>query len=549
MNTINRLSALFAIVLLLTNTIALQAAEPLGRSKIQQDIKHLLKSRDLSIRGVDILTQDVLLDVYKDHEFAPYWTNQGRITELLELITDSADHGLVPADYNIEQLHQVLQQRQSKPSAELEAEADILLMESLLRYGYHRRYGKIKASTLDPDINFKREKFHHQGIPVSIEQMLSSESLSDFIEMVAPTGPVYQHLQTSLRTYRGLQKNGGWPVVPESSTLRLGDSDPRVAIIRKRLAVTGRIEGQHDLNSPVFDQALKDAVRAFQERHLLGQDGIIGKQTIAKLNVPVEQRINQLRLSLERLRWVRQEATDTMVVVNIAGFRALYYKDGELAWETPVMVGKNYRQTPVFTGDIAYLEFNPTWTIPPGILRNDTLPAIKKNPNYLESKKIQVIDNKGKIVDPSTVDWSKYTRSAPYTFRQVPGPHNALGTVKFIFPNRHFVFLHDTPHRELFSQSERNFSSGCIRVKDPLTLAELILDDPVKYNKSKLKNIVDSRKTQRINPSTRVPVVIIYLTASVNSDGKTRFFRDIYKRDQRALDALNGPVIIQPPDA
>jgi murein L,D-transpeptidase YcbB/YkuD len=549
MSAINRLPALFLIVSMLTSPIALQAADSVSNSKIQQDIEQLLHSENLSIRGVDILTQDVLLDVYKDHEFAPYWTNPIRIQELLALITDSADHGLVPADYNIEQLHRVLKQRQSSPSAEIEAEADVLLMESLLRYGYHRRYGKIKASTLDPDINFKREKFHHQGIPVNIEQVLSSESLSDFIEMVAPTGPVYQHLQTSLRKYRGLANNGGWPAVPEGPTLRLGDSDPRVAIIRKRLAVTGRIEDQHDLNSPIFDQALKDAVRAFQERHLLGQDGIVGKQTIATLNVPVEQRIDQLRLSLERLRWVRQEATDTMVVVNIAGFRALYYKDGELTWETPVMVGKNYRQTPVFTGDIAYLEFNPTWTIPPGILRNDTLPAIKKNPNYLESKKIQVIDNKGKIVDPSTVDWNKYTRSAPYTFRQVPGPHNSLGTVKFIFPNKHFVFLHDTPHPELFSQSERNFSSGCIRVKDPLTLAELILDDPVKYTKSKLKDIVDSQKTQRINPSTRVPVIIIYLTASVNSDGKTRFFRDIYKRDQRALDALNGPVIIQPPGA
>ena len=549
MSAINQLSALFLTVSLLTGPITLQAAEPVSNSKVQQDIKQLLQSENLSIGGVDILTQDVMLDVYEDHEFAPYWTNPVRIKELLGLITDSADHGLVPADYNIEQLHQVLNRRQSSPSAGIEAEADVLLMESLLRYGYHRRYGKIKASTLDPDINFKREKFFHQGYPATIEEMLNSESLFDLIEMVAATGPVYQHLQTSLKAYRGIANNGGWPAVPDGPTLRLGDNDPRVAVIRKRLAVTGRIEDHHDLNSPVFDQALKNAVRAFQERHLLGQDGVVGKQTIATLNVPVEQRIDQLRLSLERLRWVRQETTDTMTVVNIAGFRALYFKDGELEWETPVMVGKNYRQTPVFTGDIAYLEFNPTWTIPPGILRNDTLPAIKKDPNYLESKKIRVINNKGKFVDPSTVDWNKYTKSAPYTFRQDPGPHNSLGTVKFIFPNKHFVFLHDTPHPELFSQSERNFSSGCIRVQDPLKLAELILDDPVKYNRSKLKDIVDSRKTQRINPSTRAPVIIIYLTASVNSDGKTRFFRDIYKRDQRALDALNGPVIIQPPDA
>ena len=236
------------------------------------------------------------------------------------------------------------------------------------------------------------------------------------------------------------------------------------------------------------------------------------------------------------------------MAVNIAGFRAFFFKDGALEWDTRVMVGKEYRQTPVFRGDIAYLEFNPTWTIPPGILRNDTLPAIKKSPNYLASKNIRVIDNKGNFVDPSTVNWSQYKNSAPYTFRQDPGPNNSLGTVKFIFPNKHFVFLHDTPHRELFSHSERDFSSGCIRVQDPLKLAELIMNDPVKYNRSKLESIVNSRETRRIHPSPKVPVVILYLTAGVNHDGKIRFYKDIYNRDPKVLAALDGPVVIQIPE-
>jgi murein L,D-transpeptidase YcbB/YkuD len=529
MSATKRLSVLIISFMMLAGPVGLQASETVLASNVSQDIEQLLRTEDLSIRGADILTQAILLEIYQDHDFAPYWTSADRIRELMDLIQNSADHGLLPADYNIDQLHQVLQRRMARPSAEIEAEADVLLTESLLRYGYHRRFGKVKASTLDPDINFRRETFRQQAPTTTVEQALESSSLTDFIQMAAPSGPVYQHLQVRLELYRDMKDTGGWPTVPDGSTLRVGDNDARVASIRKRLAATGRIADHGDLDSTLFDQ--------------------VGQQTIAALNVPIEQRINQIRTSLERLRWVNQEAVDTMVVVNIAGFRAFFFKDGALEWDTRAQVGKHYRQTPVFRGDIAYLEFNPTWTIPPGILRNDTLPAIKRDPNYLASKNIRVIDHKGNFVDPATVNWNKYKNSVPYTLRQDPGPKNALGTVKFIFPNKHFVFLHDTPHRELFSQKERNFSSGCIRIQDPLKLAELVMNDPVKYNRSELESIVESRKTQRIHPSPKTPVVIVYLTASVNADGKVRFYKDIYNRDQKVLDALNGPVVIQPPGA
>ena len=542
MRAIKRLSVLIIAFVMLTGPVALQATET-----ISQDIEQLLRTENLTIRGADILTPALLLEIYQNHDFAPYWTEPARIRELLDLIRNSADHGLIPADYNIDQLHQVLQRRLARPSAEIEAEADILLTESLLRYGYHRRFGKVKASTLDPDINFRRETFHQQALSVTAEQALESSSLTDFIQMAAPSGPVYQHLQARLEVYRDMESTGGWPTVPDGPTLRVGDNDPRVANIRKRLAATGRIKDHGDLDSTLFDQPLKNAVKGFQLRHRLGQDGIVGKQTIAAMNVPVEHRINQLRTSLERLRWVNQEAVDTMVVVNIAGFRAFFFKDGVLEWDTRAQVGKHYRQTPVFRGDIAYLEFNPTWTIPPGILRKDTLPAIKRDPNYLASKNIRVIDHKGKFVDPSTVNWNKYKNGVPYTLRQDPGPKNALGTVKFIFPNTHFVFMHDTPHPELFAHKERDFSSGCIRIQDPLKMAELVLNDPVKYNRTALESIVNSRKTQRIHPKPKVPVIIVYLTASVNADGKVRFYKDIYDRDQKVLDALNGPVVIQLP--
>ncbi|MFC1740820.1 L,D-transpeptidase family protein, partial [Pseudomonadota bacterium] len=178
--------------------------------------------------------------------------------------------------------------------------------------------------------------------------------------------------------------------------------------------------------------------------------------------------------------------------------------------------------------------------------RNDTLPAIKRDPNYLASKNIRVINRNGKFVDPATVNWDQYTKGVPYTLRQDPGPNNSLGTVKFIFPNKHFVFLHDTPHRELFDRPERAFSSGCIRVEDPLTLAELLLDEPG-YKRSELEAVVASRETQRISLEKPIPVIIIYLTASVDGDGNVLFYRDVYSRDQRVLNVLDGAVIIDPP--
>jgi len=549
MRTITKRSVLIFSLLVLAGPIGLKAAETAFNSKVSRDIELLLRTENLSIRGAEILTRTILLEVYQDHKFTPYWTSPERVRELMALIQESADHGLIPADYHVDQLNQVLQRQMARPTAEIEAEADILLTESLLRYGYHRRFGKVKANTVDPDINFKREKFHHQLSSATVEQALESSSLTDFIQMIAPTGPVYNQLQIKMKLYREIAANGGWPTVADGAVLRVGDRDRRVASIRKRLAATGRIENQGDLGATLFDPALGQAVKNFQSRHRLGQDGIVGRQTIAALNVPVEFRINQIRTSLERLRWVNQEAVDTMVVVNIAGFRAFFFKDGTLEWDTRAQVGKHYRQTPVFRGDIAYLEFNPTWTIPPGILRKDTLPAIKRNPNYLASKNIRVIDRKGKTIDPGTVDWNKYTSGIPYTLRQDPGPKNALGTVKFIFPNKHFVFLHDTPHPELFSHKERAFSSGCIRIQDPLKLAELVLNNPAKYNRTTLESIVNSRKTRRISPSPKVPVIIVYLTASVNADGQVRFYNDIYDRDQKVLDALNGPVMIQPPGA
>jgi len=540
--------ALVASLLLLALPLAglsrAAGQEAANDAALGRAIEDLLGTGDLTVGGEPILADDLLREIYAGGSYRAFWTDDRRVRELLELIRDAENHGLAPHDYLLEPLRDVLESRSRHPTARIRAEADVLLTASLVRYAYHRRFGKVKATEFDPDVNFRREAFSDQPPGRTLREILAAPSIRAFIDLTAPSGPMYRGVQRGLLEYRRIAGAGGWPTVPAGPTLRKGDEDPRIPIVRARLAATGDLPAGESPGPALFDERLERSVRAFQVRHALAADGVVGKDTLSAMNAPVERRIDQLRASLERLRWVNHEAADTLVAVNIAGFRTAFYRRGELVWSTRAMVGTTYRQTPVFRGQIAYMEFNPTWTIPPGIVRNDVLPAVKKDPGYLEARSIRVIDRDGVIVDPWSVDWRQYRSSVPFTLRQDPGPGNALGRVKFIFPNPHLVFLHDTPSTELFEKPERAFSSGCIRVEDPLRLAELLLDDPERYSRSALEAMVDSKATRRVQLRPNVPIVIVYLTASMAADGSVLFHRDIYDRDQRVLDALDGPVVL-----
>lgn len=511
------------------------------------EIERLLQSEPLRVGDIDILAREYLLEAYHASGFQPLWTDRHDIRELLQLVEAAREHGLEPEDYGTQKIRQLLRQVDDTASARTAAATDILLSESLFRYIYHRRFGKIKASSLDPDINYRREVFGGLSPGATLRQALEAPSLAEFIETLAPTGPFYRALQSWLRVYRGLEAAGGWPEVPEGPTLHPGDVDQRVRALRERLRVTGESSDAAVMQPEFFDEALEQAVKIFQRRHALTVDGLVGRQTLEALNVPAARRVGQLRLALERLRWVSQEATDTLVAVNIAGFKVFYVRDGERVWQTRAMVGRTYRQTPTFRGEMAYLELNPSWTLPPVILRNDTLPTLKRNPAYLAENRIRVLDDAGTEVDPSTIDWTRFEGLPPFVLRQDPGPGNALGAIKFIFPNRHSVFLHDTPHQALFEQADRAFSSGCIRIEDPLGLAELLLDDPARYSRRALESMISGGETRRIPVPGKVPVLILYLTASVDADGEVLFYRDIYGRDAKALQSLDGPVVLDLP--
>jgi murein L,D-transpeptidase YcbB/YkuD len=231
------------------------------------------------------------------------------------------------------------------------------------------------------------------------------------------------------------------------------------------------------------------------------------------------------------------------VLVNVAGFEVAYFRDDEPVWTSKVIVGRPYRETPIFKSLITYVVFNPTWTIPPTILVKDKLPVIKRDPGYLKRNNIRVIDSRGREVDPYSVNWSRYSARSlpPYQFVQDPGPDNALGLVKIMFPNPHLVYLHDSPAKSLYEREARTFSSGCIRVEKPFELAELVLADPTRWNQASIKTVIDAGKTQTVNLAKPLPVLILYWTAQPRPDGQVIFRSDVYSRDAATLRALDAP--------
>lgn len=533
------------VTLLLALTAGGQAsALQTAATVIRERIEELNATGRVAVHGVTIGTHDLLPAFYRRRDFSPVWTDTRRVDGLLDAFTAAIADGLDPEDYFLSRLRAL---RARTRGTDADGDFDLLLTEALIRFAYHQRFGKVNPETLEPHWNFSRE-FVSGADPVALlETIVAADQPVAELARNIPRGPWYRRLQRALAQHRDIAAAGGWPLVPVGPTLHRGDRDARVAMLRERLASGGDLQAAQPPAEPdLVDEAVTEALRRFQRRHALKVDGVLGKATLAALNVPIARRIDQLRMSLERARWISVSVPADFVAINIASFEAGLIHGGDVIWSSRVVVGRDARQTPIFRGTMTYLEINPTWTIPPTILRKDILPRIRKDPGYLSREHIRVFDRRGTEVDAATVDWAAFTKGVPYTLRQDPGPWNALGRIKFMFPNEHFVYLHDTPAKELFEKVDRTFSSGCIRVEDPLTLAVLLLDDPA-WTREALEAAIATGRTRRVGLRKPVPVLILYWTAIADADGTVRFFRDVYGRDARLLPALNGEVRVERP--
>mgnify|MGYP001827241469 FL=1 len=540
-----RVSVLF--LALLVSSPASSQVRVNSNDSIQYLSEQLLLGSEVRVADAALVASNIIPELYSRREFTPAWADDDQIDEFVELIGKAYEEGLNPNDYLHAELSSLIRDhRQNPDDADLQGKLDVLLTESLSRYGNHLIYGKVDPAQLDENWNWLRSSDGHDPVAL-VQQAIDSDSITAFINNFLDRGPIYQRMRAVLAEYRSLKEAGGWPLIDAGPTLRLGMEEDRIAVIRKRLAVTGDLSGSEDNRSRVFDTALEQGVVAFQDRHNLEADGAIGAQTLAAMNVTVDERIDQIRVNLERLRWVVRDIEDEFVITNIASFRTYLVRDREIVWSGRSQVGRFYRQTPVFTAKIKYLQFNPTWTVPPGILTNDILPAVQNDIGYLAKKNMDLIDSDGKRVDPASVDWSQYRagRLPPYQFVQRPGPTNALGRVKFIFPNSHFVFLHDTPSKALFDRTERTFSSGCIRVENPFVFAELLLDNPDKWNSDSIQKLLDSEKPQNVFLEDPLTVMLLYGTVSATDMELVRFYNDIYERDARVLNSLNAAFVFR----
>ena len=492
--------------------------------------------------GEKLYAKYFILRMYEENNGKPLWKPKA-IRSLAKALDSMVGDGLNPSDYKFSIIKPYLKSPNRRRSSLFEsAKIDIALTESYLRAMYNLYYGKTDPQRLDPNNNFGRARDGKDRSEFLLSWVTRGRIETAF-NWARPKNSRYKWMKAGLEKYQKIKARGGWSRIPSGKTIRPGDTDSRVPLIRKRLAMTGDLDSAR--GSDVYDESLQLGMMRFQERHYLTVDGAIGPATLAAMNVPVQKRIDQIRVNLERQRWLFPEESKEFIVVDIAGFTIHYVMNEETVWQEQVQVGKRFTKTPVFKDRIRYLDFNPTWTIPDGIKKRTILPKLKEDPFYLDKKGYRLLSYKGEPMDPTSIDWNSMSK-IPYIIRQAPGRNNALGRVKFMFPNKHDVFLHDTNHKELFSKRLRTTSSGCIRLKNPFDLAELLLARQG-WNRSKIDRVLASGKTTRVDLKEPIPILIHYSTAWA-IENEVSFKKDIYGRDPKLLTALNGPFVFHSRD-
>lgn len=481
----------------------------------------------------------ILTDLYQKRDLKPAWVTKdgpdNRAGILLSVLDSASSEGLDPASYQVSLLHKWWDKRDVESLAKL----DILLTLELASYVGDVREGRIIPKSVEPKL-FATAHDVDIDVVALTKQALEAPDLLAFLKAQPPQHRYYRALISALAHYRKIQQNGGWPSIPAGKTLEIGTNDPRVTNMRKRLSITGEYTGAAPV-ATIYDKELEQAVKLFQEQHYLTPDGKAGKATIAAMNVSAEDRAKQIIINLERWRWTSRDMEGTQIFINIAAFHLSGLTDENIDIRMPVIVGSDYHMTPVFSDSIKYLEFNPYWNIPASIAENEYLPQLQKNLNALSAKHIRIFSKDEVEIDPNSVDWKNVSKKemARYRLRQDPGPWNALGTVKFIFPNPYSVYLHDTPNHAPFSQQDRAMSHGCIRLSQPHELAAYVLGKgDNSWTLERVIQVVAAKERKVVRLNKPMPVHILYRTVVATPDGIVRFGGDVYGRDKLLAKAL-----------
>lgn len=499
-----------------------------------------------------VLDGDALPAFYGGRNYAPAWVDDRGPTpaaeKVLDLLRAADDEGLCPEDYHLPRIEPLLRLAADYWRYGLlfdpvyMARFDLLLTDAWVLYASHQLEGRVRASEVHPDWRSKPRRLDRAR---RLQQALAAGRPAAELAALAPPHEGYRRLRDEFQRLRRLSALGGWPTLPPGPVLRPGGSDPRLPLLRNRLLIAGDLPELPAVDGAHFDPPTVDALARFQSRHGLKPDGVLGEQTLEALNVPVERRIRQVELNLERWRWLPQDLGQRHIAVNIADFRLDVVEEGESVLGMAVVVGTGYRKTPVFSASLSYLIFAPYWNVPPTILREDKLPQIKAKPGYLRKHHFEIVRGEGANmveIDPASIRWSTVTAANfPGVLRQKPGPWNPLGRVKFMLPNPFDVYLHDTPDKKLFGRDARTFSSGCIRLERAGELADYLLADQG-WSRQTVRQAMAAGAPQQVSLKKPVPVHVLYWTSWVDGDGRLQLRPDIYQRDLDLAQALGwGP--------
>jgi murein L,D-transpeptidase YcbB/YkuD len=474
------------------------------------------------------------------------------ITDALNLLANAAVHGLNPKNYDAEPLRQKLQSAlKLKPESYKElALYDTALSISLLRFLHDLHYGRVNPQGINFNLKLREKKL--VDLPLLIKNSLAQNTLAQLPLSVEPTLKQYQKLKQALANYRQLAATAQPFKLVIEKTLHPGDTHPQMAELRRFLTTVGDLPENKtaisEEKSSLYTDAIAAGVKKFQKRHGLTADGHIGKSSAAALNVPLSQRVTQIELAMERLRWLPEFNGGASIIVNIPAFQlwafdAIGQADTNII-NMKVVVGKALKnQTPVLMAEMHFIDFMPYWNVPYSIIKSEILPKLIQNSHYLDRENMEMVSVFRDSEKPTalTAETMNLLRQGKLRIRQRPGGKNALGRVKFIFPNKEDVYLHDTPANALFSQSRRDFSHGCVRVADPQKLAEFALKNQDGWNPETIQQAMNTPKTQRVILKKPIPVLFFYTTAFFDQDDKLEFYPDIYGQDAVLLEALRKP--------
>jgi murein L,D-transpeptidase YcbB/YkuD len=515
------------------------------------DIKKALASQPADVRRDRDRTSlwKTMRDLYMSRGYEPIWIDGTRpgdaYDSLVSALENMRAHGIDPDRYELAALTAARAATEGswfrrKPLDE----RAVVPLDLAATWAWTRAAADLSAGAANAEgpadklWRLRRQKIDFQK---RLGEALDNGSVEEDLEALAPTHAEYVRLKETYARYLEIANGGGWNRLPSTLTLKPGDRSPHLSVLAKRLASTGDLaDARAARPRDTFDEELSGAVAHFQRRHGLEPDGTVGRQVVAEMNVPVDRRIRQIELNLERMRWLPRNLGARHILVNVPEYRLEVYEGQRTEFGMNVITGAKGTPTPIFSDTMTHIVFSPYWNVPDSIAAGETVPAVQSDPSFLERNGIEVVGTSGRVVDPSTIDWSSATddETFPYRFRQRPGSSNSLGLVKFIFPNEYDVYLHDTPADSLFKRAYRALSHGCVRLEQPQALASYLLKNQAEWTPERITAAMNAGEEKHVKLARPVPVHLLYWTARVREDGTLHFRQDVYGRDTRDLGTL-----------